>query len=404
MRSALLVAALLTTTSFAASLASAEISLSIAGARSEAQAVRFDLLVLNDDATRGDQHVVPARLPVRVTTAYNAFDAVAVREDETAADETVEVRAGGFARVAYVVTEQTTGEVSVTLRDAPATTPTTRTSSRPSNPIDLIVKPDPEYRSELGLVEHLANRIKPHEPIYIIAGDEDPTTKFQFSFKYQILNPEGPIARKVPALAGVYFAYSQTSLWDLGDASNPFFDSVYRPEMLVSYENLERFIADPRDGSPLLPEWIELAAQAGYRHESNGRDGEDSRSLNYAYVRPIVTFRGARTWFLTLAPTFYTYVGDLSDNPDIRDYRGHVELRAVVGQGGGVQLAAIGRLGDNGDQKGSIELDLSVPIRKISAGNFDVYFHTQYFAGYGETLLTYDEPTHALRFGVSLVR
>ena len=384
-----------------AAAASADVSISIAAPRGDVSGVRFDLLVLNDDATRNDEHDVPPTLDVRVTTATGTFDAVAKREDKTAERESVALRAGGFARVAYLIDRSTDDPTPVvTLKTPPATNvaPTPR-----GNPIDALVRPDPVYRSEIGLVEHLANRIKPHEPVYIVAGDEEITTKFQFSFKYQILNPEGPIAKKAPPLAGVYFAYSQTSLWDLGDDSNPFFDSTYRPEALVSYENLERFVVNG-GGERLLPDWITLATQAGYRHESNGRDGDDSRSLNYAYVRPIFTFRGRDDWFLTLAPTFFTYVGDLDDNPDIRDYRGHTELRAVIGQAGGVQLAVTGRVGDTGVNKGSLELNLSLPLRKISASNLDVYFYTQYFSGYGETLLTYDDTSYSLRFGIALVR
>jgi outer membrane phospholipase A len=382
----------------------ADVSVTIATPRGDAGGVHFDLLVLNDDATRSDEHAVPPTLDVSVSTATGTFDTVAKREDKTADVQTVALRAGGFVRVAYVIEHAVDDPApTVKLKVPPATNVAPIAADAPQSPIDALVRPDPVYRSEIGLVEFLSNRIKPHEPVYIIAGDEEITTKFQFSFKYQILNPEGPIAKKAPPLAGIYFAYSQTSLWDLGDDSNPFYDSVYRPEMLVSYENLERFFVNG-SGERLLPDWFSLAAQAGYRHESNGRDGDDSRSLNYLYVRPIFTFKGKDDWFLTIAPTFFSYVGDLSDNPDIYDYRGHSELRAVMGQGGGVQLAVTGRVGDTDANKGSLEFDLSVPIRKITAGNFDVYFHTQYFMGYGETLLTYDEPTYGLRFGIALVR
>ena len=380
----------------------ADVSLSVAAARGDVNGVRFDLLILNDDATRGDAHDLPPSLDVHVVTTDDAFDAVASRADGVAEVQSVALRAGGFARVGYVV-DRAVGDPlpTVTLRTPLATT--LATTSPDDNAFDALVRPDPVFRSELGLVEYLTNRIKPHEPVYIIAGGEEVTTKFQFSFKYQILNPDGPIAKKVPPLAGVYFAYSQTSLWDLGEPSSPFFDSVYRPEMLVSYEDLDRFFVDG-EGERLLPDWFSLGAQGGYRHESNGRDGVNSRSLNYAYIRPLFTFRGDDRWFLTLAPTFFSYVGDLSDNPDIYDYRGHSELRVVVGQSGGVQLAVTGRVGDTDENKGSLEFDLSVPIRKITANNLDVYFYTQYFTGYGETLLTYDEKSYSLRFGIALVR
>lgn len=106
---------------------------------------------------------------------------------------------------------------------------------------------------------------------------------------------------------------------------------------------------------------------------------------------------------MTIGPTIYGYIADLSDNPDIQDYRGHADLRLVVGRGGGIQLAATGRAGD-GLNHGSLQLDLTFPIRQLSFGNLDVYFDTQLFTGYGESLIRYNERETTLRFGVSLVR
>ena len=379
--------------------------------------VRFDLLLLNEDTSAADTHEAPATLPVRVTTANGTYDAIAQRFDGRGDAETISLKPAGFARVKYIVDRKAEGAVTVALREGstaaavvqartPNTAPppaTTSPDAPPRGPLEAVVQQDPNYKSELGLVEYLDNRIKPHEPVYIIAGDEEVSTKFQFSFKYQMFNPEGPVAQKVPALGGIYFAYSQTSLWDLGEDSSPFYDTSYRPEVLLSYEKLDRFFVES-NGDRSLPDWLTFSAQGGLRHESNGKDGDLSRSWNIVYVRPIVTVAADNGWFLTLAPTVFTYVYDLSDNPDIRDYRGHVELRAVMGQAGGIQLAATGRMSDSGTQRGSLELDLTVPIRKLSLGNFDVYFHTQYFMGYGETPITYDESTSALRFGISLVR
>lgn len=392
--------------------------------------VRFDLLVLNDSPDV-DPYRVPASVPVRLTTPDGITDATATCRDNRAGD-LIPVPAGGFVRVPMTVKHTTEGRVTVELRGG--TTPTalaatvvevrppgaagvtsavdagepstTQPSEEPGvtlrNPFSIVTQRDPNYRSESGLVEFLNNRIRAHEPVYIAGGDEDPTTKFQLSFKYQVFDPNGPLAQKAPGLDGLFFAYSQTSLWDLGSASSPFFDSSYRPEVLVSYDDLDRYLLDS-DGNRALPDWMRLGLQAGYRHESNGRSGEDSRSFNILYVRPIVTLSREDGWFLTIAPRLFTYVFDVDDNPDIEDYRGHAEVRVVVGRGGGFQLAATARLGDHFDKSG-YQFDASFPLRQLSVGNVDFYFFTTYYTGYGESLLNYNKDGSSLRFGIALVR
>jgi phospholipase A1/A2 len=119
--------------------------------------------------------------------------------------------------------------------------------------------------------------VSAYEPLYFIAGTESPNAKFQISFKYRLLNNNGPLARHVPPLSGFHVAYSQTSLWDWEAPSAPFFDSSYRPEVLYLAENLIRGEST---------NWWRLNAQAGVQHESNGRGGAGSRSLNIAYLQP----------------------------------------------------------------------------------------------------------------------
>lgn len=233
-----------------------------------------------------------------------------------------------------------------------------------------------------------------HEPIYALIGTEPPNVKFQFSFKYAIFSPDAPVVEAVPALGGVNLAYSQTTLWDTSDESAPFYDSSYRPELLWSDEYIPSL---SRRGS------YGLGLQFGARHESNGRDGPDSRSMNIVYVRPIVTVGDPRGFHVTVAPRLFAYVGGQSGNEDIEDYRGYGDIRATAGWRDGLQLAALGRLGDDWD-RGSIQLDLTYPLNKVLGGNFDVYLDVQGFYGYGESLLDYDERTSSLRVGIAVVR
>src|SRR3546814_6337568 len=62
-------------------------------------------------------------------------------------------------------------------------------------------------------------------------------------------------------------------------------------------------------------EQIALGGQAGFRHESNGRDGLTSRSLNTLYIQPVATMPIGK-YTLSLGPRLSFYVGSLEDNPD----------------------------------------------------------------------------------------
>ncbi len=233
-----------------------------------------------------------------------------------------------------------------------------------------------------------------YEPFYFIVGTGSPNAKFQISFKYRLVNIEGPLAQRYPALQGFHLAYTQTSLWDLKQASAPFLDSSYRPEFLYSMEQVDR---------GRWADWFRLDLQAGVQHESNGKGGADSRSLNLAYFQPTVVLGKKDNFQLTLSPRVWTYIESLSDNPDIREYRGHVGLRAILGWAKWLQLSAIGRLGSEGN-RGSLQLDLSYPMMQLLWGSFSLYLHAQLFTGYGESFLQYNQRSTAFRVGFSLYR
>ena len=109
-------------------------------------------------------------------------------------------------------------------------------------------------------------------------------------------------------------------------------------------------------------------------------------------------------WFATLAPKLQAYVIGFDDaNADITDYRGFGELSLIFGKRNGLQLRTTARIGDDWD-KGSLQLDLSYPIGPLVGNNLDLYLHAQYFNGFGESLLQYDESTSIFRVGLSIVR
>ena len=187
---------------------------------------------------------------------------------------------------------------------------------------------------------------------------------------------------------------TQTSLWDLGADSAPFLDTSYKPGL---------FYYDRYTGVRILG--LELDSfEGGYQHESNGQDGADSRSLNTLYIRPTLRWGSAEGWHLTIAPKIWAYVGGLTDNPDLPDYRGYFDLNIRYGQRDGLELATTFRKGTESGY-GSIQLDLTYPMDRILFRNAASYIHLQYFNGWGETLLHYNERFPAqYRIGVSLFR
>jgi phospholipase A1 len=243
-------------------------------------------------------------------------------------------------------------------------------------------------------VRFFKEHLFPHEPLYFIAGPDSPNAKFQISFKYRLFSADSWFARPASVITNFYAAYTQTSLWDWNKPSAPFFDSSYKPEFLFYHPRLARAGED---------EWFRFDLQTGIQHESNGKAGADSRSLNIGYVRPTLIFGRPGGPQLSLSPRAWLYLGDLRDNPDLRDYRGYGDLRAVVGWADNVQLASTWRVGDDG-RHGSVQLDLTYPLSKLPWCGLTWYLHAQYFTGYGESMLLYNQRSQAFRLGFSLYR
>jgi len=242
--------------------------------------------------------------------------------------------------------------------------------------------------------QQFASKLSPNEPMYFSLGWRGSTTaKFQISFKYRFLDPEGRSARRVPLLRSVYLGFTQTSLWDIGAASAPFFDTSYRPSLFVLRDRVHTFSETARFG-----------LRYGLEHESNGKAGEQSRSLNIAYVTPLVVADEVLGGQLRIAPKLYAYIGDLSDNPDIAEYRGYVDLRAEWLDPDGFGVAATVRKGTMAGH-GSLQVDLSYPLDRLLGGNLEAYLHVQYFNGWGETLRTYNQRLPSqIRIGLMVVR
>ena len=231
-----------------------------------------------------------------------------------------------------------------------------------------------------------------YEPMYfIVGGDGGLNAKFQISFRYRLFDNQGPLARTLPWIDDLYLSFSQTSLWDLGELSKPFKDSSYRPRLFYANYDLAR----ARDGQ------LRLGIETGVGHESNGKEGDASRSFNMLYMRPTLVVGDPDGLRAYMAPLIHNYIA-ASDNPDIADYRGYVDWLFGIGSKGGLDFWATLRKGTRSDY-GSIELNASYPLSKLSRGDLTGWLMLQYFSGYGESLLDYNRKLDSqLRLGISI--
>lgn len=98
-----------------------------------------------------------------------------------------------------------------------------------------------------------------------------------------------------------------------------------------------------------------------------------------------------------LIPRWWKMLGGTSindDNPDILHYLGHGELEARYYYDQSV-LSAIARIH-------SLQLDLALPAPRILGVLIqNANFHLQYFNGYGESLIDYNQSHHTFGLGIS---
>jgi len=244
------------------------------------------------------------------------------------------------------------------------------------------------------LAQSFLDDLSIYEPIYLLLG-VDPgleKSKFQLSFKYRLFNPGGWMATKAAWLSGFHLGYTQRSAWDLAANSKPFDDTSYMPELFYLLPKIE--LNSARISA--------FGIQGGFQHESNGKGGEDSRSTNYLYIKPVMVIRLTGDYHFKIAPKIYTYINNDDDtNENLEDYRGYVDLEAAIVDPEGLALQSHLWWADEGS---SVQLDLTYPMTRLLGKSLNFYLHAQYFSGYAETLLHYDQRQHAFRLGFSIVR
>jgi phospholipase A1 len=218
-------------------------------------------------------------------------------------------------------------------------------------------------------------RFSAYKPTYGIVGKND--AKIQISLKARPANG-------VP----LYFGYTQLMMWDIYKSSAPMRDINFNPEVFYRLNLGE--LKDLR--------WLDIGP---FEHESNGLDGERSRSWNRTYVRySDADQRGGRVlqWSLKL---YVPYSCEIS----CARYRGIAEgmvslnnlFGAEIGENDLILRVYPGGKGYVNFAQGGQEITF-----RIRPGHRPLIplLVVQFFRGYGENLLDQSRDGIAVRGGI----
>lgn len=384
-----------------------EILVSDAGRHDSNGAVLVELRLLNGNAA-AQTVALPDRIEARIDRA-GAPPAAVWLQRRADVPATLIVPPGGFGRAAYRLPDTPEAQLDGALLSIPAWhTRPTMVAMRPaaqaeqladaSSPAPLPATDEPRITeaapppADRSVGNAFLDNLSAYEPIYAVYGPgTNSEARIQLSLRYQLFGTRQAEGLPRSWREGLNFAYTQRMFWNLGAKSSPFRNVDYQPELLYLTP------------STTLSSGITLSAQGGIRHESNGRAGDVSRSVNSLYIAPMAAISLGGGYRLSVAPRLWTFVGRRSDNPDIRRYRGNSGLFVEIGKDDGLRLSATGRFSFSSG-KGALGADLSYPLPQLWDGSPDLYIFAQSFVGYGENLLDYNRSMRRLRLGFALVR
>jgi len=253
---------------------------------------------------------------------------------------------------------------------------------------------DPKSRENKSIVRaHRTNYMLPvaynstlnQDPMLDIENNaraQHTEAKFQISFKIKLW--EDVLGENMD----LWFGYTQLAFWQLYNAafSSPFRETNYEPELLLNLRTDYEILG-----------WKGRIINLGLNHQSNGRAGNLSRSWN----RAVANFGFEKENFNILVKTWYRIPENASDddNPDITKYMGYGELWGTW-YWNRHRFAAMLRNNLRVSNKGAVQLDWSFPFPYINNDRFSGYI--QYFNGYGESLIDYNNTVNRISIGFML--
>jgi len=245
--------------------------------------------------------------------------------------------------------------------------------------------------------KEVENPLTFYKPSYFLFGDEENQVKHQISFKYNLIYPFS---------TGIYFGYTQTSLWKMYDQSAPFLDTNYNPEFFYEFVNGNNIFND------VNLEYFSFKL-GFFEHKSNGKYRPESKSLNRSYIQLnlstglnlIEMGASGRVWY------YYTSDRELYDYSGIGEGELFLQLHNkgnyldeeklfIKGGIGGSYLGRTVRDKNKFGYSGKNWIEAGLSLRLMSA-RVQPYLFINYYNGYNEFMLNYTEKTeHAVRIGV----
>jgi phospholipase A1 len=241
---------------------------------------------------------------------------------------------------------------------------------------------------QLGNADSIINRFDAmpsfgiYRDNYIVMGTDPfrtPTqwnsdTKFQVSVRHRLTNST------LPFKTYFFLTYTQKAFWDVFRNSFPFRDLNYNPSLGFgkALTRHNRFLG---------------VISFQFEHESNGKDGDDSRSWNKVTFGTHLLMNDS--W--TLQSRLWIPIVDGQNNSDIVKYNGwglvgmeysspnkKYNAACIVTKRGGANLNA--------------NVVLNFSVRLFSDDN--QYLFLEYYNGYGESLLQYNQYRERVRLGI----
>lgn len=235
--------------------------------------------------------------------------------------------------------------------------------ARSSNPNDTPTSPNP------------ANQVPPSYQL------DHKEMKFQISLKALMMG-EGRTA--------LWFGYTQLSFWQFYDfpQSQPFRENNFEPELILS-----RRLAG-KDIGGFDAAFVNLALV----HQSNGQVLPRSRAWNRIYLQAGLERDFGAGRRLILLPRVWKRLGAGGvddDNPDIAEYLGHGDLELRYLHNNQATLTALLRIR-------SVQFDLALSSKLVTPLLHNTSLHLQYFDGYGESLIDYNQRHRTIGIGISM--
>jgi phospholipase A1 len=206
-------------------------------------------------------------------------------------------------------------------------------------------------------------------------------TQFQLSIKFPLF------VNLFNHKADIYAAYTNRSFWQVyHEDSAPFRETNHEPEIWIQFHpNWEIF--------GFKNVWNSI----GINHQSNGQRDELSRSWNrvfgwFTFERQNLAF-SLKPWFRIQEDS------DKDDNPDITDYMGHFEFFGSYKYKDNVFSFMTRNHLESGFERGAIELSWSFPFWRYDF----LKGYIQWFNGYGESLVNYDQKVNKIGLGIIFV-